>query len=1086
MPKSKNHKVSFSKKKESHKFFAERVELFYKIIQNTLLSIQRYKTMDIFGASELNICVQNLETIQSSVNNVETILSHPPTKIDYNDVIERLQKINNELSVIFKTYGTNHFVDLVNICFGNDYLTDVVNNTNKHIYDVVKKYVHPISYKALSWKNNHKVVNNKKIIKNRIVEDFMIVDQATTFDCFDLARTSKNFQTKVYGIKVALQNTTEKKTLIINGIVDDIGLDFINDSFIKNKVKQLKDNNETTQTHNSEYFDRFIDSLTVKELLVYNNHELNQRFVGYNNQSKLIKQKTISTVIKEFISSELYGQRTMLIQLLIRNSDPEFQYLAYLLYDLLSNESNNSVDTYEQTLLFDSLPWIIKKYFRDAMKVTIKYTKNLSNIDNHKIPIEQQICLMKAPDSVKEKAMNKLKEVKAKSEDSGSKAQNYLDGLLKIPFGVYKEEPILMCIKIINDEFKTMINELEPESLKYIPNFPILENYSSIELFKYMTELKNNYVPILKNLNMEKLLNILTNKKREGLIVNVCHLNNIMKKNNIKGEKICHSGKKNSYMKNEITKFVKKYKDEKKIINDVFKQFEQDTTFYKTIEIEETLEKLLLMWSKVNDNIKNVREVLDESVYGHTNAKRQLERIIGQWMNGEHTGYCFGFEGPPGVGKTSLAKNGLANCLKDENDVARPFSFIALGGSSNGSTLSGHSYTYVGSTWGRIVDILMEQKCMNPIIFIDELDKVSKTEHGKEIIGILTHMVDPTQNEHFQDKYFSGIDFNLSRVLFIFSYNNPELIDPILLDRIHRIKFKNLSLEDKVIITRKHILPELFKRVGLTNTVEFSDDIIKYIVENYTKEAGVRKLKEILFEIISEINLEIIQSSNDKFYHYVLTEEDVKNKYLKERLTVRYKEIHNENCVGIINGLWANALGMGGIIPIESNYFPSTKMLDLKLTGMQGDVMKESMNVAMTLAWKLSSDKTQKQIMKENSKNNLKGVHIHCPEGAVPKDGPSAGTAITCCIYSLLNKKPINRLYAITGEIDLQGNITAIGGLDLKILGGIRAGVKHFIYPEENKKDYDKFLELYKDNDIIKNIEFFSVKHITEVLKMIF
>ena len=124
--------------------------------------------------------------------------------------------------------------------------------------------------------------------------------------------------------------------------------------------------------------------------------------------------------------------------------------------------------------------------------------------------------------------------------------------------------------------------------------------------------------------------------------------------------------------------------------------------------------------------------------------------------------------------------------------------------------------------------------------------------------------------------------------------------------------------------------------------------------------------------------------------------------------------------------------------------------------------------------------------MKENSKNNLKGVHIHCPEGAVPKDGPSAGTAITCCIYSLLNKKPINRLYAITGEIDLQGNITAIGGLDLKILGGIRAGVKHFIYPEENKKDYDKFLELYKDNDIIKNIEFFSVKHITEVLKMIF
>ena len=188
--------------------------------------------------------------------------------------------------------------------------------------------------------------------------------------------------------------------------------------------------------------------------------------------------------------------------------------------------------------------------------------------------------------------------------------------------------------------------------------------------------------------------------------------------------------------------------------------------------------------SKTFSNIEKIRDTLEESVHGHEKAKRQVERIIGQWITGEQSGYCFGFEGPPGVGKTSLAKLGLANCLKDEDGVSRPFAFIAIGGASNSSTLDGHNYTYVGSTWGKIVDILMEKKCMNPIIFIDELDKVSKTEHGKEIIGILTHLIDSTQNSAFQDKYFTGIDLDLSKALFIFSYNDVEAIDSIIISSI--------------------------------------------------------------------------------------------------------------------------------------------------------------------------------------------------------------------------------------------------------------------------------------------------------------
>ena len=381
----------------------------------------------------------------------------------------------------------------------------------------------------------------------------------------------------------------------------------------------------------------------------------------------------------------------------------------------------------------------------------------------------------------------------------------------------------------------------------------------------------------------------------------------------------------------------------------------------------------------------------------------------------------------------------------------------------------------------------MESKCMNPIIFIDELDKVSKTENGKEIIGILTHLIDPTQNESFQDKYFSGIDLDLSNALFIFSYNDVSVIDKILLDRIHRIKFDNLTLYDKLEITDKYILPELYEKVGLENVIEFDEEVLKFIIEKYTYESGVRKLKELLFEIISEINLEILNHTKEYDLPIVVTIDDIKFKYLKEKHETRHTLIHNEPSVGIISGLWANSLGMGGIIPIECFFLPSNNFLDLKLTGMQGDVMKESMNVAKTLAWKLTNKSNQDQLCKSFQKTKLQGIHIHCPEGATPKDGPSAGTAITVAIYSLLNKKKIKKDIAITGEINLQGKVSAIGGLELKILGGIKAGVKTFIYPEENKKDFKKFVEKYKDKNVYdSSIQFISVSYISQVLEIVF
>ena len=1093
MGKQKNQKIIISSKKSKSKSssnsqFKKKNKSFQSIIQETVLYIQRYKSLDIIDAAALNICTQSMENLFIETIEIDKILQNKI--IDYNDVTNRLQKINNELSINFRSYGTKNIESLLTIVFGNDYVEKNINRSNKDLYTVIRKFVHPISYKIMEWKEKNNLEKNEKIkpkilAKNRIIEDFMLVETSITLDCFDLARTSKKFQTKVYGIKVSFQNPTKRKTLIISAICDDMILNCLNLSYINKKIASLHDEKPKDPDFLTQDFSRFCKSLTLKELLIYNNKELYQRFQGYINQTNLIKKKTISQIVKEFIGNELFGQRRTLIQLLMKYSDPEFQYLSYLLYDLLSSDSNGSFDTDDQTMLFDSLPWEIKRYFRDAMNCTMKYTKNLSNFDTNKIPIEQQICLLKAKDSVKEKAMLKLKEVKAKTEDSGSKARQYLDGLLKIPFGIYKKEKILSSMKNINKQFKNLVDAIYNKDKNL--DIPKKNVYSSIEIDKYLKYIKNEYISKTYENAVARLINKLTTGKREILISNICFINSIVKKYNFKQYKILHSGKKNVYMKTNITNTILKIKNNDILMQDIIKRYPKIFPFNNVINIEQEIISINKQWKSINDNMINIKKTLDDSIYGHKRAKRQIERVIGQWITGKQTGYCFGFEGPPGVGKTSLARKGLANCLKDEDGTTRPFSFIALGGSSNGSTLSGHNYTYVGSTWGRIVDILMEKKCMNPIIFIDELDKVSKTENGKEIIGILTHLIDSAQNENFQDKYFSGIDLDLSKALFIFAYNNVAVIDKILLDRIHRIKFDNLTLHDKLQITTKYILPELYEKVGLKDMIHFDNDVLKFIIENYTYESGVRKLKELLFEIISEINLEILSHDNIQDIPINVTIDNVKLKYLKEKKDIIHKKIHEVPNIGIMNGLWANSLGMGGIIPIECFYWPSNNFMDLKLTGLQGDVMKESMNVAKTLAWKLTKKMHQKKLTTTFEKTKLQGIHIHCPEGAVPKDGPSAGTAITIAIYSLLNKKKIKNNVAITGEINLQGRVSAIGGLELKILGGIRAGVKTFIYPFDNKKDYDKVIDKYKDKDIISDeISFIHVKNIKDVLAHVF
>ena len=255
---------------------------------------------------------------------------------------------------------------------------------------------------------------------------------------------------------------------------------------------------------------------------------------------------------------------------------------------------------------------------------------------------------------------------------------------------------------------------------------------------------------------------------------------------------------------------------------------------------------------EVKSNYLNyVQNTLDSCIYGQQEAKNKILQIVAQWISNPcATGNIFALYGPPGTGKTSLIKDGLSKALN------RPFNFIGLGGAQDSSILKGHSYTYLGAQCGKIVDMLMQSKCMNPIIYMDELDKISNSDRGQEITQVLTQLTDTTQNNEFQDVFYQGIDFDLSKVLFVFSYNDDTIISPVLKDRITRIKVDDYKLEDKIQIAVKHMIPKICEEMGLTlDDIMINEDIIKGIVNKYTDEKGVRKLKECLHTIYSKINL---------------------------------------------------------------------------------------------------------------------------------------------------------------------------------------------------------------------------------------
>ena len=266
---------------------------------------------------------------------------------------------------------------------------------------------------------------------------------------------------------------------------------------------------------------------------------------------------------------------------------------------------------------------------------------------------------------------------------------------------------------------------------------------------------------------------------------------------------------------------------------------------------------------KCRDFMENAKETLDNAVYGLNDAKMQIMQMLGGWIsNPNAVGTAIAIHGPMGTGKTTLVKEGISKILN------RPFSFIPLGGATDSSFLEGHSYTYEGSIWGKIVDVLIHSKCMNPVFYFDELDKISDTPKGEEITGILTHLTDTTQNSQFHDKYFSNLDFDLSKALFIFSYNHEEKINPILKDRMYRIKTKGYDKKDKRVIAQKYLIPSIMKNINFKEgDVIIEDSVIEHICDKYTPiEKGVRNLKRCLEIIYSKINLFRLLNADSKLF----------------------------------------------------------------------------------------------------------------------------------------------------------------------------------------------------------------------------
>lgn len=463
--------------------------------------------------------------------------------------------------------------------------------------------------------------------------------------------------------------------------------------------------------------------------------------------------------------------------------------------------------------------------------------------------------------------------------------------------------------------------------------------------------------------------------------------------------------------------------------------------------------------SKDNAEIKKAEKILDEDHYGLKKAKERIvEYLAVHKLSGKMKGPILCFAGPPGVGKTSIGKS-IARAL------GRKFVRVSLGGIRDEAEIRGHRRTYVGALPGRIIQGIKDAGTKNPVFMLDEIDKVGSDFRGDPSSALL-EALDPEQNSQFSDHYLE-VPFDLSNVMFITTANVLDTIPPALRDRLEIIHFAGYTHDEKFKIARDFLIKKQLENHGLDpKKVAVTDDALQFIIQHYTREAGVRNFERKIATVLRKVAKKVAEGEKEKI---VVKATDVA-KYLGP-ITFLASMIEKKDEVGMSTGLaWTEA--GGDILFIEVALMPGRGQLIL--TGQLGDVMKESCQAAMSYI----RAKAVKLGLAEKFYQKL-DVHVHVPEGAVPKDGPSAGLAITTAIVSALTKIPVNRKVAMTGEVTLRGRALEIGGVKEKVIAAHRAGLKTIILPKENKKDLEDVPQ-----EVLKDLNFKFVTHMDEVLEI--
>ncbi len=470
-----------------------------------------------------------------------------------------------------------------------------------------------------------------------------------------------------------------------------------------------------------------------------------------------------------------------------------------------------------------------------------------------------------------------------------------------------------------------------------------------------------------------------------------------------------------------------------------------------------------LPWKKSSKDrldLKEAAKVLDEDHYGLDKIKeRILEYLAVRKLNNKTKGPIICFVGPPGVGKTSLGQ-AIAKAM------GRKFYRLSLGGMRDEAEIRGHRRTYIGALPGRILQGLKNVKTNNPVFMLDEIDKIGDDYRGDPSSALL-EVLDPEQNNTFSDHYMN-LPFDLSKVMFITTANRFDTIPGPLLDRMEVIQLSGYTLEEKMVISRKYLLPRQIKENGLRpSQIRLNDDTLKLIISHYTHEAGVRNLERELGKICRKIARKIAEGGKGPY----TVSKNTLSKYLGPLKYLPETELDTLSQPGLVVGLAWTEVG-GELLHIETTILPGKGKLIL--TGQLGDVMKESAQAALSYCRSRNA-----MLNVEPEYFDAIDIHIHVPAGAIPKDGPSAGITMTTALYSAILGQPVKKGVAMTGEVTLRGRVLPIGGLKEKALAALRAGINKIIIPDENEKDLVDIPE-----ELRKKITFMPVKHMDEVVQI--